>query len=170
MPGFEWRIPANPSVPNTTRLSNVAYIGKLQIAVGLSGICTVPVIRRELEHGVDDYPYLQSARYTLSAENPVATISDTVANRETALSDHLDPDESQAFALPDAEDGRLLTDDGDARSVAKDQGVTVVGSIGVLLAAIDGGKIDEAATDEWLSTRIDEIGYYVPYRTISEYR
>jgi len=28
----------------------------------------------------------------------------------------------------------------------------------------------QATADEWLSTWIDEIGYYVPYRTISEYR
>ena len=97
-------------------------------------------------------------------------ISDTVANREAIVSDHLDPGEAQAFALADAHGGRLLTDDGDARSFAKDQGVTVVGSVGVLLAAIDAGKIDEATADEWLSTWIDEIGYYVPYRTISEYR
>jgi hypothetical protein len=48
--------------------------------------------------------------------------------------------------------------------------VTVVGLVGVLLAAIDAGRIDEATADEWLSTWTDEIGYYVPYRTISEYR
>ena len=72
--------------------------------------------------------------------------------------------------MADAEDGHLLTDDGDARSFAKNQGVTVVGSVGVLLAAIDAGKIDEATADEWLSTWIDEIGYYVPYRTIAKYR
>jgi len=33
--------------------------------------------------------------------------------------------------------------------------VTVIGSVGVLLAAIDAGKIDEATADEWLSTWID---------------
>jgi predicted nucleic acid-binding protein len=78
--------------------------------------------------------------------------------------------EPQAFALADAHDGRLLTDDGDARSFAKEQGVTVVGSVGILLAAIAAGKIDESTADRWLSTWIDDIGYYVPYRTISEYR
>ena len=41
---------------------------------------------------------------------------------------------------------------------------------GILLAASDAGKIDEATADEWLSAWIDEIGYKVPYRTISEYR
>ncbi len=60
--------------------------------------------------------------------------------------------------------------DGGARSFAKDQAVTVVRSVGVLLAAIDAGKINEATVDEWLSTWVDKIGYYVPYRTISKYR
>jgi len=163
-------IPANPSVLNTTVLSNFAYIDQLWVVADLSAICTVPVVREEREHSVDGHPYLQSALDTLDDEIPVVTISDTVANREGVVSDHLDPGGARAFALADAEDGHLLTDDGDARSFAKDQGVTVVGSDGVLLAAIDAGKIDEPTADEWLSTWIDEIGYYVPYQSISEYR
>jgi predicted nucleic acid-binding protein len=163
-------VPPNPSVLNTTVLSNFGYIDQLWVVSGLSGICTVPVVREELEHGVDDHPYLRSALDILDEGIPVATISDTVGNREAVVSDHLDPGEAQAFALADAHDGRLLTDDGDARSFAKDQGVTVVGSVGILLAAIDAGKIDESTADEWLSTWIDDIGYYVPHRTISEYR
>jgi predicted nucleic acid-binding protein len=163
-------LPPNPSVLNTTVLSNFAYIDELWVIAGLSGICTVPVVREELEHGVEDHPYLQSALDTLDDEIPVVPISETVANREAVVSSHLDPGEAQAFALADAHDGRLLTDDGDARSFGKDQGVTVVGSVGVLLAAIDAGRIDEETADEWLSTWIDDIGYYVPYRDISEYR
>ena len=54
-------IPANPSVLNTTVLSNFAYIDQLWVVADLSGICTVPVVREELEHGVDDHPDLQSA-------------------------------------------------------------------------------------------------------------
>jgi len=124
-------IPANPSVLNTTVLSNFAYIDQLWVVAALSGICTVPVVREEIEHGVDDHPYLQSALDTLDDEIQVGTISDTVANREAVVSDHLAPCAAQAFALADAADGRLLTDDGDARSFAKDQDVTVVGSVGV---------------------------------------
>nr|WP_262342876.1 twitching motility protein PilT [Haloplanus rubicundus] len=127
-------------------------------------------MHEELENGVGDHPYLQSALDTLDDEIPVASVSDTVSNRESVVSDHLDPGEAQAFALADAEDGRLLTDDGDARSFAKEQGVPVVGSVGVLLAAIDAEKIDESIADEWLSTWIGEIGYYVPHQSISEYR
>jgi predicted nucleic acid-binding protein len=163
-------VPPNPSVLNTTVLSNFAYIDQLWVVADLSGICTVPVVRKELEDGVNHHPYLQSALDTLNDEIPIATISDTVSNREAVVSSHLDPGEAQAFALADACDGRLLTDDGDARSFAKDQGVTVVGSVGILLAAIDAKKIEEPTADEWLSTWIDEIGYYVPYRRISDYR
>lgn len=130
----------------------------------------MPVVRAELHDGVDDHPYLQSALDSLNDAIPVATIPDTVANREAVVSGHLDPGESQAVSLADAHDGRLLTDDGDARSFAKEQGVTVIGSVGVLVAAIDAGKIDERTADDWLSTWIDEIGYYVPYRRISDYR
>jgi predicted nucleic acid-binding protein len=162
--------PANPRVLNTTVLSNFAYINQLWVVAGLADICTVPVVREELENGVDAHRCLQSALDALHDEIPVATISDTVANRESVVSSHLDPGEAQAFALADAHDGRLLTDDGDARSFAKEQGVTVVGSVGVLLAAIDAGKIDESTADEWLSTWIDDVGYYVPHRSISEYR
>ena len=163
-------VPSNPSVLNTTVLSNFAYIDQVRLLAGLSGICAVPVVREELHDGVDDYPYLQSALDRLDDEIPVATISDTVANREAVVSEHLDPGEAQAFALADTHDGRLLTDDGDARVFAKEQGVTAVGSVGVLLAAIDAGKIDESTADGWLSIWIDEIGYYVPYRIISAYR
>ncbi len=163
-------VPSNPSVLDATVLSNFAYIMEMGMLRRLTGICTVPVVRDELRTGVDDHPYLQSALDALDDGIPVVEVSETVANREAVVSSHLDPGEAQAFALADAHDGRLLTDDGDARSFAKDQGVTVVGSVGVLLAAIDAGRIDEETADEWLSTWIDEIGYYVPYQDISEYR
>ncbi len=163
-------VPSDPSVLNTTVLSNFAYIDQVELLAGLSGICAVPVVREELRTGVDDYPYLQSALDVLDVDIPVVSISDTVANREAVVTSRLDPGEAQAFALADAHDGRLLTDDGDARSFAKDQGVTVVGSVGVLLAAIDAGLVGESTADDWLSTWIDEIGYYVPHRDIREYR
>lgn len=163
-------VPSDPSVLNTTVLSNFAYIDQVWLLGGLAGICTVPVVRDELQDGVGDHPYLQAALEGLSDGIPIVAISDTVANREAVVSDHLDRGEAQAFALADANDGRLLTDDGDARAFAKDQGVTVIGSVGVLLAAIDAGMIDEQTANDWLSTWIDEFGYYVPYRTIVEYR
>ena len=67
-------IPANPSVLNTTVLSNFAYIDQLWVVTGLSGIRAVPVVREELEDGVGDHPSLQLAVDTLDDEIPVAMI------------------------------------------------------------------------------------------------
>lgn len=163
-------VPSNPSVLNTTVLSNFAYVDQIHLLAGLSSICAVPVVREELYNGVNDHPYLQNALDRLGDEIPVVAISETAANREAVVSDHLDPGEAQAFAVAAAHDGRLLTDDGDARSFARDRGATVIGSVGVLLAAIEGGRINEKTANEWLSKWIDEIGYYVPHRNIADYR
>ena len=84
-------IPATPSVLNTTVLSNFAYIDELWVVADLSGICTVPVVREELENGVGGHPYLQAA---LDGGIPVARISGTVSNREAVVSGHLDPGEA----------------------------------------------------------------------------
>jgi predicted nucleic acid-binding protein len=163
-------VPADPSVLNTTVLSNFASVDRVDVLAALSGVCTVPVVREELEAGVADHPYLSPAVDAIEECISAASISETVANREAIVRGHLDRGEAQAFALADVYDGWLLTDDGDARSFSKEQGITVVGSVGVLLAAIDTGRIDESTANEWLTTWIDDFGYYVPYRNISAYR
>jgi len=163
-------VPDSPTVLDTTVLSNFATIDRVELLVDLSGICTVPTVRDELEYGTANHPYLYAALDRLGAGIPAVRITRAIADRETAVSDRLDPGEAQAFAVADLADGRLLTDDGDARAVAKAEGVAVVGSVGVLLAAIDDGRIDESTANAWLQTWIDDFGYYVPYRNISEYR
>ena len=45
------------------------------VAIWLSGICAVPVVREELETGVDTHSYLQLALDTLDDESPVTTVS-----------------------------------------------------------------------------------------------
>jgi hypothetical protein len=84
-------IPADPSVLNTTVLSNFAYIDQLWVVAGLSRICAVPIVCEELENGVDDHPYLQSALDTLDDEIPVVPISETVANREAVVRINVTP-------------------------------------------------------------------------------
>jgi predicted nucleic acid-binding protein len=147
------RVPDEPRVLDTTVLSNFSYTGRVDLLASIDGICTVPLVRDELEDGI-----------------PVSSISERVADRAAVVRGHLDPGQSQALALADVHGGRLLIDDGDARTYAKNKGIPVVGSVGVLLAAVDAGQVDEVTADTWLKTWIDEVGFYVPYRDISEYR
>lgn len=163
-------VPPQPGVLDATVLSNFASIDQIGLLSSLAAICTVPVVADELRVGVETNPFLRPAVNALADDIPVVRISDTVANREAAVRNRLDPGEAQAFALADIHDGRLLTDDGDARRFAKDRGLSVVGSVGVLLAAIDTGRIDDGTANEWLTTWIDEYGYRAPYHDIREYR
>lgn len=163
-------VPTDPSVLDTTVLSNFAAIDRIDLVADLTGICTAPTVHEELHAGVETHPYLRPALDALDDGVPVAPISGTVANREAVVRSHLDPGEAQAFSLAATHDGRLLTDDGDARTFAKQQGVTVVGSVGVLLAAIEADRIDESTADDWLQTWIDDYGYYVPHRHIGKCR
>jgi len=163
-------VPSSPSVLDTTVLSNFASIDHVEIIADLDAICTVPVVSEELRAGVETHPYLEPAVAALRDDIPVTEISAAVTNRDEQVRTRLDPGEAQAFALAAVHDGRLLTDDGDARFFAKNHGVTVVGSVGILLTAIDAGRIDQETANEWLQTWIDDFGYYVPYRTVQQYR
>lgn len=164
-------VPSNPSVLNSTVLSNFAYIDRVRLLADLKGICTVPVVQEELSTGVDDHPFLQLALNSLNDDEiPIASLTEDVTQQEKSLRGTLDAGEAQALALAEVHNGRLLTDDGDARTIAKNRGVSVVGSVGVLLAAVDAGRVSEETADEWLSIWIDEIGYYVPYRNLADYR
>ena len=53
--------PADPTVLNTTVLSNFAYIDRVDLHADLSGVRTVPAVRDELRDGVDSHRFLQSA-------------------------------------------------------------------------------------------------------------
>lgn len=78
-------VPTNPSVLNTTVLSNFASIDRVDLLPSLAGICTVPVVQEELEYGVDDHPFLRPAVGAVNEEIPVAPISETVANRDAVV-------------------------------------------------------------------------------------
>lgn len=69
---------------------------------------------------METHSYLQPGLNTLDETIPVVSISEAVANHEAIVTTHLDRGEAQAFAVADAHNGRLLTDDGDARTFAKE--------------------------------------------------
>ena len=119
-------ISVNPSVLNTTVLSNFAYIDQLWVVAGLSGICAVPVVRKELENGVDDHPYLQSALDTLDDEIPV-------------------PEEDEKT---DAEELRFYTKNKRNRSLKDDEEVLerleTAGIDRERVLSVDRSKVDEA--------------------------
>lgn len=159
----------DPTVLNTTAPSNFAYIDRMDLLEGLPRVCTVPAVRSELHAGVDSYPYLQQALDSIGDTIPVVALDEPVDDAATELASRLDPGEAQAFAVADIYDGTLVTDDGPARTLARDTGVAVTGSIGVLIRAVEDDRLSEAAADRWLKQWIDETDYRAPARDFSDY-
>lgn len=162
-------VPDDPTVLDTTAPSNFAYVGRMDMLEALPRVCTVPAVRSELRAGVDSYPYLQRAFDAVGDTIPVVELDDYVDERAGELASRLDAGEAQAFAVADVHDGTLVTDDGPARTLARNEDVPVTGSIGVLVRAVEDEHISESDADRWLKRWIEETDYRAPSREFSDY-
>jgi predicted nucleic acid-binding protein len=93
-------VPSDPSVLNTTVLSNFSSIDRVNLLAAIAGVCTVPAVREELESGVDAHPYLRPALDALDDDIPVVSPSETAANREAVVRERLDPERHRHLQLP----------------------------------------------------------------------
>lgn len=162
-------VPDEPTVLDTTVLSNFAYIGRIDLLTALPRVCTVPEVRRELRTGVDAYPYLQQALDHLPDTIPVVELDGRVVELIPELESRLDPGEAQALAVASVHGGTLVSDDGAAREYARSRDVSLTGSIGVLVTAVETERIAESDADRWLKQWIDKTEYRAPSREFSDY-
>lgn len=163
------KVPDEPTVLDTTAPSNFAYVGRMDLLEALPRVCTVPSVRSELRAGVGSYPYLQRALEALGDAIPVVNLDDSIEARTGELAGHLDPGEAQAFAVADVYDGTLVTDDGQARTLARNEAISVTGSIGVLVRAVEDERISVSDATRWLKQWVDETDYRAPSREFSDY-
>lgn len=160
---------SGPIVLDTTAPSNFAYIDRMNLLEELPRVCTVPEVRRELRSGADSHPYLQRALESIGDTIPTIEIDESINKKATELETRLDPGEAEAFAVAALKNGTLVTDDGPARTLARSNNITVTGSIGVLMIAVETNRITEAKADHWLKQWIDETDYRAPSREFSDY-
>lgn len=154
--------PRNATVLNTTVLSNFAQVDRVELLLNLPRLVTVAAVRTELEEGTETHPYLEHALAVLGEEIPVITPSSLTEDVAEKLLQTLDPGE--ALAIAEVADGTIITDDGDARTTAKQRDVGVTGSIGLLVRFVEDGHISAATADEYLKRWVDEAGFRSPAR------
>lgn len=160
------RPPPNATVLDATVCSNVAQVDHFELLLDLPRPVTVDAVQDELEAGTETHGYLETALAVLDAEIPVITPSSATQKLEAGLLESLDPGEAQALAVAEATDGTLVTDDGDARTVAKQREVALTGSIGLLVRGVENGLISAETADRYLKRWIDEAGFRSPARDI----
>lgn len=161
-------VPDEPTVLDTTILSNFAYIGQLPMVEALPRVCTVPAVQSELRAGVDSHPYLQRALDSLGETIPVIETDQEAGHGAADSEPALDAGEAAAYAVAEGHGGTLVTDDGQSRRWLNAM-CPVTGSLGVLVRAVECGRVTEAEADRWLKRWIDETDYRAPSRELSDY-
>lgn len=158
---------AVPVVLDTVVLSNFAASGSLDL---LSSIlhrpCTVPDVRRELERGAGEgYEFTRRALDAIDDGISLVEPPDVATSR---FREELDAGEAAVLALAADRDGIAATDDRAARTLARETGITVTGSVGILVHAVERGALTPATADAWIDRWIDVTGYYSPVESIEE--
>jgi len=152
------------TVLDTTVLSNFAHVDHVELLCDPPRVATVNAVKAELIEGTETHHYLERAVKVLGGNVPVVPLSEPAAHLEREFLEPLDPGEAQALTLAEVTDGVVVTDGGDARSIAAQRRVDVTGSIGLLVRFVETGDITEQTADNYLKRWIDEAGFRSPSR------
>lgn len=129
-------------VSDSTCLIALERIGSVEILPALFGSIIIPPVV-QLEFGIS-IPWLKVTQ--LSDPSLAATLKTIV-----------DDGEAEAIALAREHNYRIITDDRRARSVARQYGLDVVGTVGILVLAKQKGIVSSIRP---LLTSLENIGFY----------
>lgn len=147
-------------VTNTSPLIILAKIDKLDLLQKIfKSIAIPPAVYRELmaKSGVE------ANRLDKALDQFVEVTSEPIMSSSIlAITQHLDAGEQQAIALAYSQQSKLVIDERLGRQAARQLGIVVTGSIGVLIEGKQRGYIDEVMPllqqlrqhDYWLSDRL----------------
>lgn len=139
-------------VPDAGPLIYLAGAGRIELLRALYTSVVVPRV-------VFDEVTVAGAGLIGSAEVAAASWMQVVnLAPDASLLGRLDAGEAAAIPLAEALGAILLVDDGEARAVAGERGIPVVGSLGVLLGAKQRGHLDAVRP---VLNRMMELGMFV---------
>jgi len=158
--------PNNPcTLLDTTVLSNFAHVQRPDIprTVLGAGVATTPGILAELRVGE------QAGLVPVCDWAWLTVLTPTAAELATAadLQRQLDPGEAECLAVALQRGCRFLSDDFAARRMAEAKGLTVSGTIGILLKGVTGGTLALPEADRLLAEMIRH-GYRAPVRSLRQ--
>lgn len=149
-------------VSNTSPISNLAIIGRLDALSRQFGKVSIPgAVGRELarlEHDTGRRAIDQALQQGWIAVEPVAAI-DLARN----LASTLDAGEAEAIALASGSAVDLLImDESAGRSAARNLGVTIAGTLGVLLKEKRAARV--SSMREEMDRLVNEAGFFISDR------
>jgi predicted nucleic acid-binding protein len=157
------------TISNTTVLSNFASIGQLAVLKDLYGVLSISLeVYEEIQAGLEE-----GYRFYTALENQIAPITPTGWIHLTSVSGEeelrlfggfpatLHQGEASSLAIAHHRNWLFLTDDLDARRMAKQLGIRLSGSLGCLVLAVEHRACSLPQADIWLTHMIEQ-GYHSP--------
>lgn len=152
-------------VLNATPLTNFALVGRPDLPLRLwqDKICTTSAVMEEYQAGV------LSGRLPANVwqDLPVAQLSEGEEIWMAELSLRLGNGERSCIAVAFHRSGLLVTDDLDARRLARELGVRITGSIGILVACVRAGLVNLDGANALLDMMIT-AGFRSPVRLLDD--
>lgn len=168
------RVEGTVVVLDTTVLSNYAVSDSVSWLVDtVPTLRTVSAVHDELVRGVDaGYDQLSPAVDALDAGRiPIEEgVGSALRESYPTIRRQLDRGEAEAVvaAIERDETGVLATDDGIARTVARERDVDVTGSVGLLVRGILDGDLSVPSADAWLERWRTDGNYRAPVDSVRE--
>lgn len=168
MAGGSRRPPVMDYIVDTTVLSNFAAIGQLDLLRQLFGVVHLSTevyaeIRAGLEEGYRFYGAVIGVVHPLTSEGWLRLVGmrDGEFSLFAEAPSRLHAGEAASLAIARARGWLLLTDDRAARAEARRIGVTISGTLGCLLLAVERHQCRVEQANEWLREMISQ-GYRSP--------
>ena len=155
---------------DTVTLSNFTLAGRFDILVEryAGRMATTTTVLDEVVRGIaEGYPLQDVLSATEDGTLEVLQLTPGERRRYQELLTRLGPGEASLVAVAASRSGTIATDDRVARESCSAGGVSVTGTIGILLAATRDHQITAAEADQAL-LRMMESGFYSPVNSISQ--
>jgi predicted nucleic acid-binding protein len=162
-------------IANTTILSNFASVGELELLHDLLGDIHISVdIYAEIQDGL-----AEGSTFYQNIDRYIYPFSETGWLRLTSvqhdaellllgqLTSSLHRGEASSIAIAAHRGFAFLTDDAKAQSSARSLGISISGTLGILIRSVTAGLLESVDADSLLGKMI-QAGYHSPYSTISE--
>ena len=157
-------------IANTTAISNFASVGRLDLLQALLGEVFISSgvydeIQDGLQEGYDFYSDLEGLIYPFTEEGWLRLTSlegEDELKLYGSLPKQLHWGEASCLAIARHRGWALLTDDKKARKVAREWGITLSGTLGVLVQAVQAGLLTVDEGNGLLREMIAK-GYRSPY-------
>ena len=152
-------------IADTTVISNFAYAHRLDLLKDIGNTCTTTEVMDELQ-AAKRRGILQIAFSDLFIE--ILKMDENETDTFIRLNSKFGRGEASCLSIALHRKAGILTDDLDARRFALQGGISVSGSIGILVKTIDRGQLSVVQGNHLLHLMIAN-GFYSPVETLDQF-